>query len=169
MVGFGACSCDRLRVITGPARRAVVWTRAARQPAYLYYWTYVPDGPNGGSAHHACEQPFVFHVKEESPAEAAEDSEHYHFNAKNPFEMDLSTQLVQMYANMADQGSPGTSWPVYNMGEKMTMIFGDDRPTHAGPTYTLSNHRGEKCDFWDRQFDRVMADYTTTRNPGGGR
>ena len=25
----------------------------------------------------------------------------------------------------------------------------------------LSNHRGEKCDFWDRQFDKVLASYAT--------
>ena len=32
-----------------PARRVASWSRALGQDAFLYYWTYVPDGPNGGS------------------------------------------------------------------------------------------------------------------------
>lgn len=46
------------------------------QNAFLYYWSYAPKGPNGQYpklAHHACEQPFVFHVLNETKAELAED------------------------------------------------------------------------------------------------
>jgi hypothetical protein len=46
---------------TCPARRMVAWYRGIGQDAFWYYWSHVPDGPNGcGGAHHANEQPFVF-------------------------------------------------------------------------------------------------------------
>jgi hypothetical protein len=53
--------------------------RKIGQSAYWYYWTHVPDGRNGcGGAHHANEQPFVFHVLSETPEELKEDDGKYH-------------------------------------------------------------------------------------------
>ena len=46
------------------------------QPAYHYYWSYVPAGPGGTypqGAHHAIDQPFVFHVLNETDAQVVED------------------------------------------------------------------------------------------------
>ena len=64
---------------TCPARRIANWYREIDQEAYWYYWQHVPDGPNGcGGAHHANEQPFVFHVLSETPEENKEDKGHYH-------------------------------------------------------------------------------------------
>jgi len=47
------------------ARRLARWYTRAGLDAYWYKWSYAPIGPNGDYpklAHHACEQPFVFHV-----------------------------------------------------------------------------------------------------------
>ena len=53
---------------TCPARRIAQWYRDVGQDAFWYYWVHVADGPNGcGGAHHALEQPFVFHVLNETP------------------------------------------------------------------------------------------------------
>ena len=64
---------------TCPARRIAQWYTRIGQPAYWYFWQHVADGPNGcGGAHHANEQPFVFHVLSETPGENQEDKGHYH-------------------------------------------------------------------------------------------
>jgi hypothetical protein len=52
--------------------------------AYFYRWTYAPKGPNGkypSLAHHACEQPFVFHVLSETAEQAKEDGNKYHIDS----------------------------------------------------------------------------------------
>ena len=141
---------------TCPARRMARWYGAIGQPAYWYYWTHIPDGPNGnGGAHHACEQPFVFHVLAETPAELKEDGGHYHINASNPLEVTLSTQTVGFWAAMAASGAPGPSWPAYD-ATGTAMIFGDTAPL---PAKAISNVRTSKCDFWDVQFAKVLAAY----------
>jgi hypothetical protein len=64
-----------------PARRMTRWATAAGQQAFWYRWEYAPLGPNGRYpklAHHACEQPFVFHVLSETPEQAAESGGVYH-------------------------------------------------------------------------------------------
>merc|ERR1712039_92462 len=66
------------------ARRTAEWVTRAGQKAYFYRWTYAPKGPNGAFprlAHHAVEQPFVFHVLSENAEEIKEDGGKYHIDA----------------------------------------------------------------------------------------
>ena len=88
--------------------------------------------------------------------ELAEDKGHYHINASNPIELTLSTQTVGFWASMAANGSPGTNWPVYDKADHTAMIFGDASPL---PAAAEPNVRTAKCDWWDRQFDKVLAAY----------
>ena len=86
--------------------RAARWVEAAGSRAYLYYWSYIPGGANGrypSLAHHACEQPFVFHVTSETAEEAREDRGMYHIQAN---ERALSAQVVRWWASMAARGAP---------------------------------------------------------------
>lgn len=127
----------------------------------------VADGPNGcGGAHHANEQPFVFHVLSETSGELAEDKGHYHINASNPREVALSNQTVGFWASMAGSGSPGSSWPVYDKATPKAMVFGVPDPTSL-PAAAIPNVRTAKCDFWDAQFAKVMAAHPDGRPSRG--
>lgn len=144
---------------TCPARRISQWYRNIGINAWWYYWTHIPDGPNGnGGAHHACEQPFIFHVMFESRAELNDDQGKYHINISNPIEVALSDQIVNFYTSMADSGSPGSNWPLYNNETFPAMIFGDyEPPLSARPAVHV---RDSRCDFWDMQFDKVLASWS---------
>jgi carboxylesterase type B len=146
---------------TCPARRLARWAQAAGQRAYWYYWTYIPDGPNGGTAHHACEQPFVFHVLDESAAELAEDAGHYHINRASALEVDFSHAIVGLYASMADVGDPNgspystapwpyypTVWPTYDQQSSRAALLFDGQRSPA----SADQLRAAKCDFWDDRF-----------------
>lgn len=64
-----------------PARRMARWTTANGQKGYYYRWSHTAfnpaDGGEPGHAHHALEQPFVFHVLSETAEEIAEDNGKY--------------------------------------------------------------------------------------------
>lgn len=144
-----------------PARRMAQWYRKLGQPAFWYYWTHVPDGPNGNrGAHHACEQPFVFHVLQETAAEMAEDGGKYHINSSNPLEVALSTQVVQFWTAMAGARAPGSDWDMFR-GDN-AMVFGNAAPL---PAAMKANVRTAKCDFWDGQFEKVLGDYAVNGGP----
>lgn len=106
-------------------------------------------------AHHANEQPFVFHVLSETVEELKEDGGKYCINASNPLEIALSTQTVNFFATMAGTGNPGAAWPLYDVAKQTAMIFGD--ASAAAPAQPLAGPRKAKCDFWDEQFKKVLA------------
>jgi hypothetical protein len=60
-----------------PARRIVRWATQAGHEGFYYRWSHTAynpaDGGAPGHAHHALEQPFVFHVLAETPEELKED------------------------------------------------------------------------------------------------
>jgi len=134
-----------------PARRLARWATAAGQPAYWYYWTYAPKGVNGKFpqlAHHACEQPFVFHVLSETPSEQQEDQGKYHIDQS---EEQFSAEIVRYWASFAASGVPKASvtWPKYSTKEQKALVFGDDMEISE-----QGNIRGARCDVWDAFFDR---------------
>jgi len=134
-----------------PARRLARWATAAGQPAYWYYWTYAPKGINGkfpDLAHHACEQPFVFHVLSETSAEHGEDQGKYHIDRS---ERQFSAEIVNYWASFAATGVPSgaVTWPTYDAKEQKALLFGDDMKIAE-----QGNVRGSRCDVWDAFFDR---------------
>ena len=65
---------------------------------------------------------------------------------------------------MAAHGSPDSHWPVYGKDTHTAMVFGvpDPSPLPAAPR---ENVRTAKCDFWDRQFEKVLAMYRPPDSP----
>lgn len=145
---------------TCPARRLVRWTSEFGQRAFLYYWTYIPKGPNGRYpelAHHSVEHPFLFHVLAETPAEAAADGGVYHIETS---EINFSAALVQYWLSFAATATPqgDVLWPEYVRGAPNTLVFGDDMQISVA-----SDLRSDKCDFWDDHFVNHALD-ALTRN-----
>eukprot|EP00927_Polykrikos_kofoidii_P048930 TRINITY_DN43098_c0_g1_i1.p1 TRINITY_DN43098_c0_g1~~TRINITY_DN43098_c0_g1_i1.p1 ORF type:complete len:555 (+),score=65.12 TRINITY_DN43098_c0_g1_i1:63-1727(+) len=131
------------------ARRTASWVVKAGQLAFYYRWTYAPKGPNGAYpslAHHAVEQPFVFHVLEETAKELAEDRGMYHIEASD---IPLSTSIVRYWASMAATGRPlgDVEWPAFNKSHRAGLVI------ESSPRAEI-NLRGAQCDFWD-EYDAL--------------
>eukprot|EP00928_Gymnodinium_smaydae_P043134 TRINITY_DN28969_c0_g2_i1.p1 TRINITY_DN28969_c0_g2~~TRINITY_DN28969_c0_g2_i1.p1 ORF type:complete len:554 (-),score=61.42 TRINITY_DN28969_c0_g2_i1:239-1900(-) len=128
------------------ARRTAAWATAAGQSAFFYRWTYVPRGPNGAFpslAHHACEQPFIFHVLAETSKQKAEDGGMYQIDAS---EVQLSTAVVRYWTSMAAIGAP--------VGEVQWKPFAKRREGLViDSEFSMeADLRGAQCDFWDEMF-----------------
>eukprot|EP00463_Aulacantha_scolymantha_P005709 TRINITY_DN7091_c0_g1_i1.p1 TRINITY_DN7091_c0_g1~~TRINITY_DN7091_c0_g1_i1.p1 ORF type:complete len:189 (+),score=31.70 TRINITY_DN7091_c0_g1_i1:227-793(+) len=113
---------------TCPTRRFVQWVTNGKNNAFWYYWTYIPKGINGRYpqlAHHACEQPFVFHVLSETPAQIKDDGGKYHIEKS---EIQFSAQIVQYWSSMAKQGKPEAvvEWPLYDHTQKQALVIGEE-------------------------------------------
>lgn len=137
------------------ARRTAHWVTRAGQQAYFYRWTYAPLGSNGAFpklAHHAVEQPFVFHVLSETPAELRDDGGAYYIQ---PSEVSLSSAVVRFWSSMAKLGQPTSKsrqseWPGYDEKSRAGLVIG----RHFNVTNEL---RGPQCDFWDKHFNDLLA------------
>lgn len=126
------------------ARRTAKWMTDAGQDAFFYRWTYAPKGVNGQFpklAHHACEQPFVFHVLSETAAELQEDGGKYHIDKT---EIPLSAAVVHYWASMAAEGRPrgNVTWPTFDLKQRGGLVIGASITSER-------NLRGPQCDFWD--------------------
>lgn len=139
-----------------PARRTASWATRAGQKAYYYRWSYAPRGKNGAFpslAHHACEQPFVFHVLSETPQQLADDGGVYHITSS---EERLSAAVVGYWRSMAAEGKPDgdVKWPVYDDKQRA----GLEIMSHKGRMFKArTNLRGEECDIWDQYFENTRA------------
>ena len=123
----------------------------------------------------ACEQPFIFHVLSETPAQSAEDGSKYHIDAS---EAAFSTTVVNHWGQMAASGNPNSSprpetwtWPAWTEEEQVGMVFGGDYAS-GGTSGKEAKLRSEKCDFWDDHlFDKELhasaaqADLTSLLRP----
>ena len=89
-------------------------------------------------------------------------------DASNPIEVQLSNQVVDYWAGMARGGSPNSAaaagatahvhWPEYDpSGAQETMVFGSGAPSAGMPQ---GHVRKAKCDFWDAQFAKALAQHT---------
>merc|ERR1711957_1000481 len=106
------------------------------------------NGQYPSLAHHACEQPFVFHVLSETGEEKREDHGTYHID---PSESKFSAQIVNYWASFAASGVPTASatWPKYDPKNQSAIVFGDDMKIEG-----QIGLRRSKCDLWDALFDR---------------
>jgi len=141
------------------SRRTASWFANVGQRAYFYRWSYAPEGPNGvfpRLAHHACEQPFIFHVLQESPRQVQESGGVYHIS---PREVTLSAALVQYWQGMAINGTPTGSveWPVFNDSSRAGLEILNYTGTMFAPK---ANLHGAQCDFWDRYFEKALFSAT---------
>jgi len=132
---------------TCPTRRFIKWETNAKNNAFWYYWTYIPKGKNGeypSLAHHACEQPFVFHVLSETPAQVVDDKGKYHIEES---EIPLSAHIVEYWSSMARHGKPMgiVGWPKYDLQQKQALVIGDE-------FFVQNEMRNDKCNFWDDHF-----------------
>lgn len=146
---------------TCPSKRLARWVTFSGQDAFWYYWTYPPMGANGqypALAHHACEQPFVFNVLTETPAQLAEDGGVYHIH---PDEREFSASIVEYWRSFADSGMPQgeLGWPKFGAWGG-TMIIGDMDGSAGMMKFETSQEyallRTEQCDFWDDYFSETV-------------
>jgi carboxylesterase type B len=174
-----------------PARRMARWVTAAKpgdgaasgaggNAAYFYRWTYAPKGPNGkypSLAHHACEQPFVFHVLGESDEQSKEDGGKYHIHST---ETAFSAAVVGYWASMAANGNPnsphqnnadrtahgengastvGPVWPAWTETQQMGLVVGGQGANITSMDMIAAPMlRSAKCDFWDAHlFDKALS------------
>merc|ERR1712232_185219 len=123
------------------SRQSARWVTAAGQSAYWYYWTYPPMGYNGRYpklAHHACEQPFVFHVLSETPAELADDKGAYFIQ---PREWAFSAAVVHYWSSFAATGRPdgNVPWPRYDEKTRRALVMGDLDGNHGQMTFEIAS------------------------------
>ena len=118
------------------------WARAAaktgHQPAYLYYFSRRPPGPQSGRlrAFHASEIPYVFGTF--FWPFPWEDADHK-----------LSDAMSSYWVNFAATGNPNgkglPKWPAYNAADDQSLEFGDQIAVRADV-----NKAG--LDFYDRYY-----------------
>ena len=118
----------------------------------------MPAGPNGHAlAHHAVEQPFIFHVLSETEEEEREDGGNYHLAAAE--EVPFSAMLVRSWAAMAASGSPATSevpWERFNASAKGSALLIAGGAGEHSFFATAHDYMSAKCDLFDRLFWRKM-------------
>eukprot|EP00038_Savillea_parva_P027811 m.61593 g.61593 ORF g.61593 m.61593 type:complete len:579 (+) comp8036_c1_seq1:123-1859(+) len=142
-----------------PARRIVNWVTQHGHNGYFYRWSHTPynpaDGGAPGNAHHALEQPFVFHVLNESAEELKEDKGRYFIYPKDE---PLSRAIVSYWLSMARDGRPspgvsiGPAWPPWSQASGQGLVIGDTLDYSDVNLSVVPNLRKEKCDFFDRIF-----------------
>eukprot|EP00041_Stephanoeca_diplocostata_P019125 m.406855 g.406855 ORF g.406855 m.406855 type:complete len:581 (-) comp21217_c0_seq1:549-2291(-) len=142
-----------------PSRRIAHWYTQHGQRAYWYKWSYAPMGANGEYptlAHHACEQPFVFHVLSETAEEAREDKGMYHIEAE---EIAFSQAVVQLWSGMALYGAPNDKelpqWLPYSEHDQECLLLGrspSEKIVHDRVIELVQQQSKAKCDFWDDHF-----------------
>jgi carboxylesterase type B len=81
-----------------PSRRIARWSAAKGQQSFFYRWSHTAynpaDGGAPGHAHHALEQPFVFHVLNETAEEVHEDGGRYFIYPKDGMYCPTSLTLI---------------------------------------------------------------------------
>jgi para-nitrobenzyl esterase len=126
-------------------------TKSGKAPAYLYFFTRVPPGPNADRyrAYHASEIQYVFGNL--NPRRPWEDADHK-----------LSQAMSSYWVNFATTGNPNgkglSKWPAYDSKSDPSMVFGDS---------VTVQHDVNKAglDF----FDRFFAAANAGRAPSGTR
>jgi para-nitrobenzyl esterase len=123
------------------------WARMAtatgHHPAYLYYFSHRPPGPQRPRlrAFHACEIPYVFgNFFWPFPWEDADRK--------------LSAIVSSYWVNFAKTGDPNgdglAKWPAYNPGADQALEFGDSVSVHTGV-----NRAG--LDFFDTYYQSLKT------------
>eukprot|EP00929_Paragymnodinium_shiwhaense_P037351 TRINITY_DN19915_c0_g2_i1.p1 TRINITY_DN19915_c0_g2~~TRINITY_DN19915_c0_g2_i1.p1 ORF type:complete len:563 (+),score=55.45 TRINITY_DN19915_c0_g2_i1:142-1830(+) len=135
------------------ARRTAIWATKAGQRAYYYRWTYAPKGVNGHFpqlAHHGVEEPFIFHILSETPAEVVEDGGGH---TLAPADVMRSLEIVRYWTSMAAHGRPSGEmpWPTFDLHTRAGLVIGEQIRAER-------DLRGSKCDFWDSLMPHSAQD-----------
>lgn len=135
---------------TCPSRRMARWYSKIGMESFWYFWSYIAEGQY--TAHHSTEQPFVFHVLSETPAQLREEGPSYHIRED---EVNFSANIVRTWAAMASRGRPQTGavpWPSFNSSASGTALLLEGGRGTPGSFRPQENFMSAKCDFWDRMF-----------------
>jgi para-nitrobenzyl esterase len=118
-------------------------TASGHHPAYLYYFSHRPPGPQSSRlrAFHACEIPYVFgNFFWPFPWEEADHK--------------LSATVSSYWVNFAKTGNPNgeglAKWPAYNPTSDQALEFGDVVSVHAGVNKVGLN-------FFDTYYQSLKA------------
>jgi para-nitrobenzyl esterase len=105
-------------------------TRKANIPAYLYFFTHVPPGPDAAQAgaFHAAEIPYVFGTLND-PRRTYQDADRK-----------LSDTMSRYWLNFAKTGDPNgpglPKWPMFDPKDERCMQFGDEVKEAPAPHMT---------------------------------
>jgi para-nitrobenzyl esterase len=119
-------------------------TKTGRQPAYLYYFSHRPPGPQSERlrAFHASEIAYVFGT----------------FVWPFPWEdadKKLSDAIISYWVNFATTGNPNggslPKWPAYNTGDDQALEFGDQIAVRA-------NINKAGLDFFDGYYQSLAKE-----------
>jgi para-nitrobenzyl esterase len=120
-----------------PTRQTARALVAAGAPAFLYHFTYVPEGALVGNlgSFHSAELKFVFGNPGPILPQPLTDEEKA-----------LSAQLMGYWSRHADKGNPNgegaTAWPAYDAQKDEGLVLDKTIATQAAL-------RKDLCDFWD--------------------
>ena len=92
--------------------------RLGKNPAFMYYFTYVPPGAEDIGAHHSVEHHYVFQTMVRS------------YRPYTGHDYDLSNQLAEYWADFIKTGKPGenhgVSWKPYTKESPETLVIGEN-------------------------------------------
>ncbi|RYX84491.1 carboxylesterase family protein [bacterium] len=117
-----------------------------KNPAYLYYFDYAPDTPDGAS--HAAEIPYVFGTKE---------------SQSNAERKALSNKMQLYWTNFAKTGNPNGNglekWPAYGEPKAQALKFGSNIST--GPVPNLKQLEALDLYFAGLRASRALKNYSS--------
>jgi para-nitrobenzyl esterase len=120
-----------------PTRRAARAIAAASGDAYLYHFTYSPEGSLFGDlgAFHSAEIKFVFGTPGQLLPDPLTDNE-----------LKLSAAMMGYWSRLGEKGDPNGEgafvWPKYDAAKDESLILDMTVSTQAGL-------KKDVCDFWD--------------------
>jgi len=129
-----------------PARRTARWLHNLTK-AFVFRFEHTPrSAAFGTGASHSSDIPFAWHVLRCYPGHDC--SAGAEIDAKDPQEVALSKQMVNMWSTFAATGEPSTGamWPPYDPDSDMTMVL--DVKAQGG-LRAKQHVRKVQCDFWD--------------------
>jgi para-nitrobenzyl esterase len=123
---------------------ATEWTKSAKGPVFLYFWTHRPPGPEHDSrgAYHGSEISYVFDNLDLSDGSwTAEDRR-------------IADVVSSYWANLTSKGDPNGEglprWPAFDPKSPLVMELGE----HFSP---LAVADGSRLEFWRRYFQTQQA------------
>jgi para-nitrobenzyl esterase len=132
------------------------WARlatVAAQPAYLYFFTRVPPGPDAEryGAYHAAEIVYAF----DNVALAPESPNPKRRWSPEPTDVELARTMAGFWTSFAEDGDPNAEalpvWPRYDAAADQSLELGDE-------IRMVQGLKRERLDLLDRLFDKARAE-----------